>query len=265
MRQAFLIFTFFILCISELSAQSRGLILGPGRSLNSPYYSYHNLTGDEIFTGDFPGAISFSVALGPSFLNGDMDGLLSRSLSLKGNYMTTIAATRIFPGNIGYKLTYMFGSYLQSDIRSLVHLDYRNYSINTTLSEIGLHGQYYLFGGPYSDDDMPHSIYISAGIGVIINSSIPTSNSGPIESSVYLKKSMTLDIPLIIGYKFNIINSIQIGAEFAEHYAMGDYVDGLNPKVGNYANDVISHFALTFSCSFYKGSKQKKNSCNCAN
>ena len=255
MRKFFLIFTLFILLFSELSAQGRGLILRPRSSSGGPSYRYHNSSGTEIFTGDFPGAINFSIAVGPSRLSGDMDGLLSRSLSLNGNYMASIAATHIFPGNIGYKLTYMFGSYLQSDIGSLKHLDYRNYSINTTLSEIGLHGQYYLLGGPYSDEDMLHSVYISAGIGVIINNSIPTPNSSPIESSIYIKSLMTLDIPVTIGYKFDIGNNMQIGAEFADHYAMADYVDGLKPKVGNVANDVISHFALTFSYSFYKGSR----------
>jgi hypothetical protein len=252
MKKFFIISILFILCLVELSAQRRGLILRPRSSgSNGPSYRYHNSSGSETFTGDFPGAISFSIALGPSFLNGDMDGTLSRSLSLNGNYMANIAVTHIFPANIGYKLSYTFGSYLQSDIGSLKGLDYRNYSINTTLSEFGIQGQYYLLGGPYSDD-MQHSFYISAGIGVILNSSIPTPNSSPIESSIYLKSLLTLDIPVTIGYKYDIGNNMQIGAEFAEHFALADYVDGLKPRVGNYANDVLSHFALTFTYNFYK-------------
>ena len=253
MKKFLSLFIILLCCLVELNAQ-RGLILRPrGSGFNGSSYRYHSNVNTETLTGDFPGAISFTLLLGPSFINGDMDGLLSRSASLDGNFMASLAVNHIFPGNVGYKLTYMFGSYLQSDEGSLKHLDYRRYAINTTLSEIGIQCQYYILGGPYGDDQT-HNLYVSGGVGLILNNSIPTVYSNPIEPpSIYRQNSATLNFPITLGYKYDIGNNMLIGFELSDHFAMDDYVDGLKPKVGNYANDVISHFALTFTYNLYRG------------
>jgi hypothetical protein len=243
----------FLFCFVELYAQ-RGLYRrSRSTSANGPSYRFHSDENTVTLTGDFPGAISFSFLLGPSFIGGDMAGPVSSTFALNYNLMSSIAVNHIFPGNIGYKISYMFGYYKQSDFGSpLYEMNGRNYHINTSLSEVGIHGQYYIFGGPYADDQT-HNLYVSLGVGILLNNSIKTSDSDTIPTSIYKKNSSTIDFPFTLGYKYNIGNNMFIGAEFCERYAMGDYVDGLKPKVGNYANDIITHFALTFTYNFYKG------------
>jgi len=258
MKKTVLIFALITLFFGGINAQGRhGLIrharppsgYGQGSS-----FSFSNLFGYGTLNGDFPGSIYITMSLGPSFLHGDINGTLSNTISLGGNNMGSVGLLHILEGNYGYKLSYMYGSYIGSDVGSPTLDHFRGYGYSTKLSEISLEGRYYVFGGPYSPGQTAHSIYGFGGFGLLLSNSRST-GSTPTPLAIYQQKATTLDIPFGFGYQYELNDNILIGTEFGEHYALADHVDGFKPLVGNKATDVLTHFALTLTFKLYKGKK----------
>jgi len=256
MKKLVLLFVFVALFLCGLNAQGRRGLIKHWRppSSNGPGFSFRSLFGYGTLSGGIPGTMYLSMAFGPSFLGGDMAGTSSTTPSFGKNNMVSLGLTHIFPGNFGYKLSYMYGLYDGSDIGSKLY--YRNYSYSTKLSEISLLGEYFIFGGPYSPNSSLHSLYAFGGVGVIISNSLSTGDQP--SNKIYNPKSTTPDIPFGLGYKYAVTDNFLIGAEFGEHYAFGkngDYVDGLNPISGNKSKDILTHFAMTLTFRFYKDNK----------
>lgn len=224
---------------------------GPGSSLNE-------ILGYKLLGGKILGVIDVKVSFGPSFINGDTNGPVVFP-SFKSNNMISLQMNHIFPGNFGYELSYMYGTYAGNDTASI---DRRNYAYKSTISEISIRAKYFIFGGPYADNPT-HSVYVYGGFGLVFcnesnNKNIDLgfgawSNGTPI----YKPESTMPVFPFGIGYQYALTDNISVGAEISGHYILGDYAEGLNPKPvadggHNEANDNITHFAITLAFKLYR-------------
>ncbi len=252
MKKTVLILFLVTLFFGGLNAQRSGLIRHyRPPSYGGPGFSLKDLFGYGTLSGSIPGTIYISMSVGPSFLNGDLDGPDSKTIGLGQNNMASIGLLHILPGNYGYKLSYMYGTYLGSDIGSIKNNN-RGYKSSTKLSEISLRGEYFLIGGPYAENPISHSLYVFGGFGVILSNSLSTGEPAQ-KAEIYKQLATTPVFPVGFGYQYEVSENFLIGAEFGEHYAIGDYVDGFKPILGNKANDVLTHFALTFTLKLYNG------------
>jgi len=211
--------------------------------------TFGNVFGFGNVNGLLPGAIYLSVSAGPSFILGDITGPASKAFSLGINNMASIGVSRIFRGNLGYELSFMYGQYDGSDIGS--NLDHRGYCYSSKIGEVSLSGECYIFGGPYSRHKF-HSLYISGGVGIMF-SNCNSYGKSPCPQRIYQNSWTSPDIPYGACYLIGINRTIQIGIEATEHYAFSDYLDGVNPSTsGNKANDFLSHFALKLRLRLYQ-------------
>ncbi len=224
-------------------------------------FSFNDYLGYKLFDGTIPGVIDIKASFGPSFINGDTNGTPVFP-SFSSNNMISLQMNHIFPGNIGYVLSYMYGTYTGNDSLNSI----RNYAYRSVVSEISIQAKYYILGGPYANDPT-HSLYIYGGFGVAISNAKSTNNNTSFGSwtidnvtynEIYKEKSTVPVFPLGIGYQYALTDNISIGAEISGHLILGDYIEGLNPKPpilsgNNIANDNITHFAITLAFKLYKG------------
>jgi opacity protein-like surface antigen len=213
------------------------------------------LFGYRTINEAFRGSIYLTASAGPAILFGDMDGPAFKEISFNKNNMVSIGLKYISTNNFGFKLSYMYGNFISSDIGSKYELT-RAYTINTTQSEFSLQGQYFLLGGPNLQNSKYHSLYLFAGFGLIqTNASLFVSGQPQKEATGFTPSKITPIIPFGFGYQYAISKNFNIGAEIGVHYALSDDVDGFNPKGSNF-NDFITHISLTLSYELLKGRKR---------
>ena len=218
MKKIFILFTLFLLFSSGLEAQRRSGLFGHRRGSNGSTY---------LFT-----------ALSPysAFCLGDMDGWYNGS-----NFMGSLGMRHIYSNNFGYRATFSYGSFQGKDTDPL---GYRNASSAAKVLELAAQAEYVIWGGPYSQNSNPNSVFIFGGIGVL------NSSANAISRGVQLPSSniITPFIPIGVGYQYDINDTYSVGAEVGGHLAFSDMVEGYNPHVsGNKFNDVVAYFAFTFT------------------
>jgi len=211
--------------------------------------TFGNVFGFGNINGLLPGAIYVSVSTGPSFIYGDVCGPTSKDISFGKNNMFDIGVSRVFRGNFGYEISYMYGKYDGSDAGT--YLAYRGYCYSTNISEVALTGEWYLFGGPYAQYKI-HSFYLLGGFGLVF-SNCNSYGKEPLPGRIYQHSAGSPSIPFGACYLINLNSNIQIGVEVAEHYVFNDYLDGVKPVTdGNKSNDVLGHFALKLRIHLYQ-------------
>ena len=265
MKKILLLSILFSIFLGELNAQGAGGLYRRSRTPNNNGngFSFNDYLGYQLLDGNIPGIIDVKVLFGPSFINGDTNGKPVFP-SFSSNNMISLQMNHIFPGNLGYVLSYMYGTYTGNDSTNSI----RGYAYKSTISEISLQAKYYIIGGPYADDPT-HSLYVYGGFGIAFLTPKSTNNksadlgswtidNGVTNVPIYLPNPPAeLVFPLGIGYQYALTDNISIGAEFSAHMLLGDYAEGLKPKPpvlggNNVANDNITHFAVTLSFKLYK-------------
>jgi len=178
------------------------------------------------------------TALSPysAFCLGDMDGWYNGT-----NFMGSLGMRHIYSNNIGYRATFSYGAFQGSDTDPL---GYRNAAADAKVLELSAQAEYVIWGGPYSQNSNPNSVFIFGGIGLLNSSANAVARGVKLPSS----NIIAAFIPIGVGYQYDINDTYSIGAEAGGHMALSDMVDGYNPRVsGNKFSDVVAYFAFTFT------------------
>ena len=127
--------------------------------------------------------------------------------------------------------------------------------------EFSAQGEYTIWGGPFSGNYNPNSVYAFLGIGLLHSAA----NADAHGQSYGPTSKIAPFIPLGVGYQYTFNEKYSLGAELGAHCALGsrkniynagDLLEGYNPLVsGNKYNDVVAFFALTFTYKFLRRQK----------
>jgi len=225
-----------------------------------------------------PGTRSIMLsAIGPAYCFGDVGGSPSEQILFgvndwdisKTGYMASLSLRHVFPNNVGIKATAFYGNYTGSDENSRQSIDYkRHYSFRTDILEFAVHGEYTIFGGPYSRNSSPHTLYVYAGAGIMYGRATLKYNGITIIShpknrpdDIVKLVNIAPVIPLGLGYQYQFTRTFSLGAEFGWHYIFSDYLDGVHPKFSKNM-DALAALSFTFT---YKISTTfpSEDKCNC--
>lgn len=256
MKKILLIVLVIILFVSGLSAQRRNGLIGHRRASDSGSNFFSFLKFPDFFNGlntNIPGNMYIFSSISPysAFILGDMD-----KWSKGTNIMGTLGFRQTFSNNLGYRAAIHYGHFQGEDSAPLA---YRNGSFNANIFEFSAQCEYTIWGGPFSGDANPNSVYAFLGIGLLhsaANAQAHDQSYGPTSKTAPF-------IPLGVGYQYALNSQYSLGAEVGAQCALGsrkniynagDLLEGYNPLVsGNKYNDVIAFFALTFTYKFYEG------------
>jgi hypothetical protein len=257
MKKTSLIVLVFILSVSGLYAQGRNGLMGHRRASDSGSDFFSFLKFPNLFNGlnsNIPGNMYVFTSISPysAFILGDMD-----KWSKGTNLMGTLGFRQMFSNNLGYKAAIHYGHFQGEDSAPL---NYRNGSFNANILEFSAQCEYTIWGGPFSADANPNSVYAFLGIGLLHSAANAQANNQSYGPTSVIAPFIALGL----GYQYALNEKYSLGAEIGAQCPVGsrkilykanaDLLDGYSPLVsGNKSNDVVAFFALTFTYKFYEG------------
>ncbi len=220
-----------------------------------PSYRSRQRGGNDVL---FNGTVSLmAAAFGPSYLFGEIGGS-SNSKSLLGATDWALVNTRtyysfgahvIFPSNVGVKANINYGRFVGDDQSS--RNTNRAWSYSANVLEGDLEGLVVLYGGPYDVRGKAHMVYAFGGIGQMMSQSEFVGDfNDRREGDMVRRTEIAPTIPFGIGYQYRASNNFSVGAEFAYHYILSDYVDGVHSRFSK-SEDMIASFNFTLSYQLY--------------
>jgi hypothetical protein len=255
MRRIFVYILLVSFLVSSVSAQRRRTnSRGTERRSNAPYRK--GTKNSKLEEGEFKGIISATLyGPGPGYLFGDIGGSPDPK-NFMGATDWVIKDTRtywglgsqiIFPGNFGLRANFNTGSFVGDDMRSRnIH---RGWSYSTNIYEGTLQGMFVFLGGT-DEVGGRHMVYGFLGIGYFYSTanfagSLANRLEDPFRRIDLIKSNeFNTSIPFGVGYQFRIDSKWSVGAEFAIHYYLSDFVDGISTAYSR-SEDVISALNLT--------------------
>lgn len=196
------------------------------------------------------------VGGGPAYLFGDVGGAM-QSTVFKGSTfnpnstsgMGSLGFRHIFVNNLSLKANLMYCKLFGSDAETI--LQYRGYDFSSTTIEASFQAELFLFGGPNSYNNNPHSVFIFAGAGNLTYIPVLTGNS---RSQDVIKTGLSNApiLPFGFGYEYYLGEGFSLGSEFGFRYAFSDFLDGLKTPYSQ-NNDLLLNFNVTVSYNFSVG------------
>jgi hypothetical protein len=167
---------------------------------------------------------------------------------IKRNYLLSLNFRCLFSNNLGLKLGVHKGNFEGSDVGT--SRNERGFSFRSETQEISLSGEYILLGGPFTEYETPHTIYVYGGAGFLKNKVNSFTTTGL--SYDKLKLSVTTPtMPLGLGYLYSLNKQLAVGMEFGWHITFNDYLEGVAmPYSRN--NDIIAYLNFTLQYTIKK-------------
>jgi hypothetical protein len=139
----------------------------------------------------------------------------------------------------------------------------RGFSFKTPLTEISAQAQWHFLnidnGFTITDSDPFISVYASAGLGVaMFNPRVVYNEPNPVFDDVSIDKyakysKRTPVIPLGIGAKFRLTESLKLGIEAGLRQTFTDYIDGISKLSAKKSLDYYYYTGATLSWAFGNG------------
>ena len=224
MKRNLIICTLLVLFSIGISAQRRGLI-----------------SSRKYDTGGY-----FLFSAGPAYCAADTYGALFDKSILDGNnWSTSLGFKQVFAENFGYRVNVIYGNYIGEDTNLKYHGTSYNtsYSYSSNILELTLRAEYTIKFGPRFRIRNPDSIYGFVGIG-----GFHTNVTNP-KNQPLIQNTIGAILPVGVGYQYEFIDGLTIGAEAGIQYSFSDSLDGY-PVIKTY-NDILSNFSITIGCKLF--------------
>jgi len=190
----------------------------------------------------------FGVGLGISTYWGDLNGSsFSTNLTKNSGMAIQVNARKLFGKNIGAKASFSYGTVKGNDANS--SLDWqqlRNLSFKSSLTELALMGEFYIFGFDPEPGNSVFLPYLTAGIaGFRFDPKAtyrgseyrlqPLGTEGQGMAGFANKYGLyNLSIPFGAGAKFILTETINIGLDVIIRRSFSDYLDDVSTNYVNY-------------------------------
>jgi len=190
----------------------------------------------------------FGVGLGISTYWGDLNGSsFSTNLTKNSGMAIQVNARKLFGKNIGAKASFSYGTVKGNDANS--SLDWqqlRNLSFKSSLTELALMGEFYIFGFDPEPGNSVFLPYLTAGIaGFRFDPKAtyrgseyrlqPLGTEGQGMVGFANKYGLyNLSIPFGAGAKFILTETINIGLDVIIRRSFSDYLDDVSTNYVNY-------------------------------
>jgi len=186
---------------------------------------------------------SIIMSTGVAYDTGNIFAFPFNKYSVKGcNYDFSFGFRRQFPNNWAYRVVFENSIYA-TDSGDGTPTGVGLFRSTTNLFELTARGEYSVKFGAMSQGFKHNSIYAFIGGGILAGNVVyhPDTYSGFPDFTAGI-------LTTGLGYNYNIMNTIYIGAEYTIHYALIDKLDGypLITKPGvRTCNDVLGSFTVT--------------------
>ena len=190
----------------------------------------------------------FGVGLGISTYWGDLNGSsFSTNLTKNSGMAIQVNARKLFGKNIGAKASFSYGTVKGNDANS--SLDWqqlRNLSFKSSLTELALMGEFYIFGFDPEPGNSVFLPYLTAGIaGFRFDPKAtyrgseyrlqPLGTEGQGMAGFASKYSLyNVSIPFGAGFKLILTETINLGIDVIIRRSFSDYLDDVSTNYVNY-------------------------------